>query len=86
VGINHGLEMFGALSFRSPQCDDGLDALGCYRTRPPKPESIVAEDPIHDWSSHTADAMRTMFEAHRAGMISFKHTTAEARPDWYQPR
>jgi hypothetical protein len=27
VGINHVLEMFPALAFRSPQCDDGLAAL-----------------------------------------------------------
>lgn len=86
IGINHALEMFPALSFRSPQCDDGLTALGCYRTRPVTELTYTSEEPVHDWSSHTADAFRVMAEAHRAGMISFKHTTAEAKPDWHQKR
>lgn len=85
VGINQAKELFPSLAFRSPQCDDGLNALSAYRIR-------VAEDgasggePIHDWFSHPADALRTMAEAHHAGLFSFKHTTAETRPDWYSPR
>ena len=83
VGINHGIEMFPALSFRSPHCDDGLDALGAYRTRPQSEGSVSVDEPVHDWASHPSDAFRVMAEAHRAGLVSFKHTTAEARPDYY---
>lgn len=85
VGINHGLELFPALAFRSPQCDDGLTALAAYRTRREGEGALTTDEPIHDWASHTADAFRTMVEAHRAGFVSFKHTTAEPKPGWYVP-
>lgn len=83
VGINHALELFPALSFRSPACDDALTALSCYRNRVEGEGALSTNEPVHDWASHTADAFRTMAEAHRAGFVSFKHTTAEPRPDWY---
>jgi phage terminase large subunit len=85
VGINHGLEMFNALSFRMPHCVDGLNALASYRTRRQGEGAAQTDLPIHDWASHPSDAARVMFEAHRSGMIKFKHTTAEARSDWYDP-
>lgn len=83
IGINHALELFPALSFRSPSCDDGLAALAAYRTRREGEGALTTDEPVHDWSSHTADAFRMMAEAHRAGMVAFKHTTAEPKPDWY---
>jgi hypothetical protein len=85
IGINHALELFPALAFRSPQCDDGLAALCAYRTRRQGEGALTTDEPIHDWSSHTADAFRMMAEAHRAGMVAFKHTTAVAAPEWYDP-
>jgi hypothetical protein len=83
VGINHMLELFPALSFRSPQCDDGVSALSCYRTKTEGEGALSVNEPIHDWASHTADAIRTMAEAHRAGMVAFRHTTAEVKANWY---
>lgn len=83
LGINHALEMFPALAFRAPHCDAGLDALMAYRTRPQGEGPQQVDEPIHDWSSHPADAFRLMAEAHRAGLIAFKHTAAEPKPEWY---
>jgi phage terminase large subunit len=83
VGINHALEMFPALAFRSPQCDSGLDALSSYRTRRQGEGALTTDEPVHDWASHPADAFRVMAEGHRAGLWQFKNTTAEVRPDWY---
>lgn len=83
IGINHALELFPALSFRSPQCDDGLTALSAYRKRVDGEGALQTDVPIHDWASHTGDAFRMMAEAHRAGLVSFKFTTAEVKPDWY---
>ena len=74
VGINHALELFSALSFNEPKCRDGLAALSSYHVK--KTNSGVAEDPIHDWSSHASDAFRYMAEAHMHGLVSFKYTTA----------
>jgi hypothetical protein len=83
IGINHALELFPALSFRSPACDDALLTLAAYRTRRVGEGVLSVDEPVHDWASHTADAFRTMAEAHRSGLFAFKHTHAEARPDWY---
>lgn len=85
IGINHALELFPALAFRSPQCDDGIDGLSAYRTRRQGEGAATTDEPVHDWSSHIADPFRLMAEAHRAGMVAFKHTTAEPRPDWHNP-
>ena len=80
VGINRLLQLFPALQFRNtPQVQDGLDALTCYRQREPGNAgggnsgggASASSDPVHDWSSHTADALRTMAEAHQAGLFKF---------------
>lgn len=84
-GINHTLEMFSALSFRSPHCDEALSVLALYRTRREGEGALSRDEPVHDFASHTADALRTMGEAHRAGLLAFKHTNAEVRKDWYAP-
>jgi|GEM_PF-1595078 len=73
VGINHALELFPALAFRLPQCESGLAALGAYRTRRQGDGATATDEPVHDWASHTADAFRMLAEAHRAGLVQFKH-------------
>lgn len=85
-GINHALELFPALAFRSPQCDEALEVLAIYRTKRVGEGALSTDEPVHDWASHTADAFRTMAEAHRAGLIQFKHTSAEVQSDWYFPK
>jgi hypothetical protein len=85
VGINHALELFPAIAFCSPQCDAGLDALSAYRTRTQGEGALSTNEPIHDWASHPADGFRVIAEAHRAGLIEFKHTAAEQRPEDYGP-
>jgi phage terminase large subunit len=83
IGINHLLQMFNTLAFRStPEVLTALDTLACYHTRK---SGLQAGELVHDWSSHTADALRTMAEAHRADLFKFKHTTAQPRPDWHDP-
>lgn len=76
VGINHALELFPSIAFRCPQCEAGIDALGAYRTRRQGEGAMTADEPVHDWASHPADAFRVMAEAHRAGLVEFKHTSA----------
>lgn len=83
IGINHALELFPALAFRSPQCDEALAVLASYRRKIEGEGALTRDEPIHDYTSHTADAFRMMAEAHRAGFVKFRHTTAEPRPDWY---
>jgi hypothetical protein len=83
IGINHAQEMFNVLSFRSPQCDAGVEALGAYRQHIEAEGGVTRGEPIGDWASHPADAFRTMAEAHRAGLIEFRGSNAQAQgPGW----
>lgn len=81
VGINHALELFPSVAFRIPQCESGLKALSAYRTRLEGEGALTTDKPVHDWASHPADGFRVMAEAHRAGLVAFKHTTAEVAPE-----
>jgi hypothetical protein len=83
IGINHAKELFSAIAFRSPQCDRGLDGLLAYRTKITGDGALSVNEPVHDWASHIADPFRTMAEAHRAGLVQFKHTTAAPQPEWH---
>jgi hypothetical protein len=79
VGINHLIEMFPSLQFRDPQTETAIEALSCYRQREQRAGVQSNDEPIHDWSSHTADGLRTMAEAHLCGLFKFSHTPA--KPD-----
>ncbi len=90
-GINHAQELFPAFEFRSPECDGGLEALEAYHTKEVNEKDRIIEDPIHDWSSHTADAFRTLAEAHAAGMFKFSWKDPEPMRDfiegtWNRPK
>lgn len=68
-GINGLKGLFPLLVFRSPACDKGLEALESYHTKEVLDGKIISNQPVHDWSSHTADALRYMAEAFQSGLI-----------------
>lgn len=68
-GVNGLKGLFPSLAFRSPQCDKGVDALEAYHTREVEIGKVISSEPVHDWSSHTADALRYMAEALQAGYV-----------------
>jgi len=47
----------------------GLQCLEAYRKAPPSPSGIVRDTPLHDRTSHTADAARTFAEAWGLGLV-----------------
>ena len=47
----------------------GIDCLEYYHRREENINGIIGEQPVHDEFSHGADALRTLAEAHRLGMI-----------------
>lgn len=69
IGINHLRQILPRCTFRLPACERGLDALAAYHYKRFSNGGIMKEDPVHDWSSHIADALRTMAEADLAGMM-----------------
>ena len=73
-GINGLKGIFPSLAFRTPECDKGVDALEAYHTREVEIGKNITSEPVHDWSSHTADALRYAAEAMQIGMI--KHGAA----------
>ena len=69
VGINYGLQMFPGIKFRDTHCQEMLATLALYRTPSVKEGGNDTGEPIHDHSSHLADAFRTLAEARQHNMI-----------------
>lgn len=59
----------------------GIDCLEYYHRREENVNGIIGEQPVHDEFSHGADALRTMAEAHRLGMIEGTSFTARENRD-----
>jgi hypothetical protein len=78
VGINACLQMFPRFSFRLPACERGLDALANYAYKRSSATGIVVNEPVHNWASHAADALRMIAESEMAGML--KTGFAKPRP------
>ena len=63
-GINRTRQVFGQFWFDEQRCYEGIEALRGYRMEQDDKKSTVfrrffKEKPVHDWSSHAADALRT---------------------------
>jgi hypothetical protein len=56
-------------SFRVPECDLGLDMLVVYHTKRETAGGTALDVPVHDISSHYADALRVLAEAEMGGML-----------------
>ncbi len=78
IGINACLQMFPRFSFRLPACERGLDALANYAYKRSSATGIVVNEPVHNWASHAADALRMIAEAEMSGML--KTGFAKPRP------
>jgi hypothetical protein len=69
VGINQTIQMFPRFSFRMPNCERGVDALANYAYKRSSATGIVVHEPVHNWASHAADALRMIGEAEMAGLL-----------------
>lgn len=88
IGINAVMALLPSMTFRMPACQLGVDGLDAYHKKSESSSGLTVEEPVHDWSSHIADAMRTMAEAHLAGMIKTGLALRQklADPDWFGER
>lgn len=57
-GISAARTVFGACWFDREKCSDGLQALRHYRYDVDPDSGKYSQRPLHDWSSHGADAFR----------------------------
>jgi len=55
----------------------GVDCLENYHKKEETTSGIICDVPVHDQYSHGADALRTMAEAHRLGMLEGASSTAK---------
>lgn len=69
IGINRLTQMLPRFSFRLPHCEAGVTALSNYAYKRASATGIVVHEPVHNWASHAADALRMLAEAEAAGML-----------------
>jgi phage terminase large subunit len=58
-GIQSVRSMFSRLVFDKDKCHEGLQALAAYRREWNETRKDWVDHPLHDWSSHAADSLRT---------------------------
>ena len=69
VGINSLRGMMPHMWFDKDNCKDGLEALEAYHLLYDEKKEMFLDNPCHDWSSHSADALRYLAEAASHGYI-----------------
>ena len=57
-GIGAARETLARCRFDRRKCADGIEALKQYRSEYDEERKILKPTPLHDWSSHAADAFR----------------------------
>lgn len=65
-GINATRETLRHCWFDEERTDYGLDALRQYRSEYKEDEAVFTDKPLHDWTSHAADAFRYLAMAWKA--------------------
>ena len=76
VGINRLRQILPRFTFRIPACERGLEAVSNYRTVRTTSTGLAVDEPVHDWSSHAASALKVIAEAEAAGMLHSAGSTA----------
>ena len=64
-GINGVRQMFPRMWFNEPKCAKGIEALRQYRAEFDDKLNTFKPRPRHDWTSHTADALRYAVQGFR---------------------
>lgn len=70
-GIEQVRGLLGQCWFDSKKCEFATNCLENYHKSYDEKRKIFSDKPEHDWSSHCADAFRTLAVAYRAGMIKY---------------
>ena len=79
IGINECRQVMPRMVFHAENCESGIKGLDNYHTKRITSGGIIRDDPVHDWSSHIADALRTLAEANMRGMIPGGSSIAKER-------
>jgi hypothetical protein len=76
-GIQAARAIIPKIWFDKEKCKDGLDALMNYRCEYDEKRESFKADPLHDWSSHAADAFRYF-------AVGFRDVIPQPMPSRYQ--
>ncbi len=68
-GINKAAELLPRMVFHKTRCAKLLESLECYHTKEERTSGHQTSIPVHDWSSHDADAFRMLAEAMLNGLL-----------------
>lgn len=68
-GINKAAELLPRMVFHKTRCAKLLESLECYHTKEERTSGHLTSIPVHDWSSHDADAFRMFSEAMLNGLL-----------------
>jgi len=69
TGINAANALMSRCHFDKQKTVKLVESLEAYHTREDRKSGHQTNDPVHDWSSHDADAFRQIAEAMEAGLI-----------------
>jgi len=69
AGIDATRSIIQRSTFHKTHCALGLEALEAYHTKTERIGTSTTEAPVHDWSSHDADALRYGAEAITLGLV-----------------
>ena len=69
-GIETARRLFSRCWFDAKGCAHGLDCLSLYRREYDEKRQVFRDNPLHDWTSHCADAFRTFAMAWNDQMTS----------------
>lgn len=81
-GIEAARRILPRCYFDADRCADGLRALSYYRCEYDEDKRIYKDRPLHDWSSHGADAWRYMAVAWIDKTFEGRTGPAILRQDW----
>jgi hypothetical protein len=86
-GINAVRRMLPLCVFDGKRCEKGLDALRSYRREYDDKLAVWKNEPVHDWASNPADALRTRAVAWQSNLqAGGQRSWAESRYDvWRTP-
>ncbi len=77
LGINAVLTLLSSAVFHATKCATLIEHLDAYRRQPdPEVDGRYLDEPVHDYTSHSADACRNMGEALLAGFLPATSTYA----------
>lgn len=79
-GINGVRQLLPRMWFDAEKCAHGLEALRHYRTEYDEKARVFKPRPLHDWSSHCADAMRYGAQGYRDLAVQKIKTLPKLKP------